>query len=787
MMDTVEVIVVEASRTGVKVRILDDEYTNRLGFIRRQELSWDQRANHKPSLPDIGKLLTAKVLGSSEARYMRLSLRLGDPWKIERIEERFQKNQLVQGQVVQLSRFGAFVQLVPGVNALARHQAIPMLPNAQLDTILSVGDEVQAVITEINSERKEIEISLTEWLRQLSLFTPKERNLFQIELFGSIVSTQKQNTTAATDKTRHNLAEAEETSLPDMRLVRQQYPVMTKLESVLIIEDSEADRGEMGRRIQETLKIRVDCAESGKEALGKVKEEIGYDLILIDVNLPAENALEIVDQLRTIQPHSVIVFMSHDPAADEKLPGNCVFVLKDQGFVSILQCVEQMRGSNGQSRQAGEKTDIHRGDFIRHLGMEAFAQRSLEETLQLMLHRLRLQARTSQAIVFKVDSNEKEVSVVAADPILEENTQRHLLDRLYYSPVQNVVEDEEPYYEINTLIRRRHPRFERLYEVLPFQSCFGLPLTIPDLETRHALFLFDENRPRFELEDLDNARLAVRFLQVALERSAFFDFMKRYEVRYSRGLLIGSLMHELANKLPTLGTLVESLPKVLKEASNPTNPTERSSGLQEAQEIVEELRESTQELSDLADAYLQIAKENWEAVDVNAVVEKVRLQLNKLAEETEVAIYIKAGDLPPARAISSRLEQILLNLVLNAIQQIGRQRETMAELSKQRPDESVLLQKGQVIIQTRRLETNPACPIQILVIDTGPGIRYPDQKHLFVLDATTRDKGHGWGLFICRNLTEILRGRLRLVGSLRFVGSAFALELPSFASRGGAQ
>jgi signal transduction histidine kinase len=175
-----------------------------------------------------------------------------------------------------------------------------------------------------------------------------------------------------------------------------------------------------------------------------------------------------------------------------------------------------------------------------------------------------------------------------------------------------------------------------------------------------------------------------------------------------------------------------------------------------------------------------MAGENWEAVDVNAVVEKVKLQMNKLAEEEEVTIHIEAGDLPLARAISSRLEQILLNLVLNAIQQISKQRETMAALPKQEEGDLALLQKGQIIIRPQVVETDPDRPIQILVLDTGPGIPYPDRKRIFLLDTTTREEGHGWGLFISRNLAELMHGRLRLAGSLRFIGSAFAVELPSF-------
>jgi signal transduction histidine kinase len=69
-------------------------------------------------------------------------------------------------------------------------------------------------------------------------------------------------------------------------------------------------------------------------------------------------------------------------------------------------------------------------------------------------------------------------------------------------------------------------------------------------------------------------------------------------------------------------------------------------------------------------------------------------------------------------------------------------------------------------------------PIQIIVIDTGPGIHYHQQERIFLLDTSTRRTGHGLGLYISRNLAETMGGRLRLVDSLMFIGSAFVVELP---------
>ena len=462
MSDLVEVEVLEVGSTGVQVRILDGELANRVGFIRRAELSWDQRPGVEPPWLRGDHTVTAQVLGSRDARYVRLSLRLGDPWAEQGVEERFHEGQVVQGHVVQLSRYGAFVQLLPGVDALARHAAIPLSPDQRLDEVLSVGDEVQAIITKIDPEQRQIEISLIERLRQLSLLRSEERRSFQVDLFQDVALVEEHPPTLAVEEPQYEVQEeqAVEPSGNLLTAVRHFFqkgkqaagtepreagrrsfaatlPSLAKLERVLIVENDKADQRELARRITATFEVAVDVVVSAQEVLEKVATGLEYDLVLMDVNLGDGNAVEIAERLRQAQALLVIVYMSRAPLADENLPGGSLFVLKSRALKSILQLITQMRQKEDQEapETAGETLASTR-DFVRHLGMEAFARRSREELLQPMLHRLRLQSRVSQVIVLKVDSVNKEVSVVAADPQLEENTQEYLLDRLYYSPMQ---------------------------------------------------------------------------------------------------------------------------------------------------------------------------------------------------------------------------------------------------------------------------------------------------------------------------------------------------------------
>lgn len=154
----------------------------------------------------------------------------------------------------------------------------------------------------------------------------------------------------------------------------------------------------------------------------------------------------------------------------------------------------------------------------------------------------------------------------------------------------------------------------------------------------------------------------------------WLDYM-RYEQRYSHGQLLGSLVHEVTIRLDGLGGLVDSLPVSLEKAGDSREAAERSKWLAEAKETVADLAQVKVELGELVDAYSRVVRGDLEPVNVNAVARKVRRQLKKTADEAQAEIEIHLelqSDVPPARSVQSRLEQIVMNLVLNAIQQIAK-------------------------------------------------------------------------------------------------------------------
>ena len=78
------------------------------------------------------------------------------------IEERMPVGYIVQGTVVRLTKFGAFVQLEPDLDALCHVSQISSRRLEKPEDVLSVGQVVQAKVIKIEPEERRISISIKE-------------------------------------------------------------------------------------------------------------------------------------------------------------------------------------------------------------------------------------------------------------------------------------------------------------------------------------------------------------------------------------------------------------------------------------------------------------------------------------------------------------------------------------------------------------------------------------------------------------------------------------------------
>lgn len=751
----VKVQVKEVLSSGLIVRILE---SGSEGFIPQRELSWDQSVAHQPRIPASGEEFEAVLLaGKRRTRYAYLSIRrLHDPWTAA--QGKYTKGQTVRGEVVNLRRFAAFVQLEPGITAIVRPAALPLGKDQLPEDLLSLGDQVMGVIQHYDQQQHRCELNLLAYLQQLPV-TPSERLPTQVE----ILLTRYWDRLRADSHHQARPAPATETQ----RLYRSP---MARFVQALVVDDNLDDCRQIHDHLVEQFAVIVDMVHSGTEAIANLQAGAEYDLAVIDVRLDKAHGVAVAEQLLALLPEMRVIFTSSDPKAEQEIHSihgrTYPFILKRPAEIVIQ--VNKERWGYREMARVDATAYVGRGSFVQQLEMDAFTRRPLAETLQAILARLQTETGASYAMILETDAPNKLAYIIATAPSLQAEIAQHSLDGLYYSPLREVVETETKFHE-----SRRHEhdvRFRYFFPLLSYKACYGTPLTIPGSRPRHALFLLDEQRTTFAEETIRMAELAAGFTKIALERALLLDYMHRYEERYSLGQLFGSLVHELRTKLNGLEAQSRRLETMLAAAD-----------YDKVRDAAQKIVRTGSEARELVESYSRMAKGDAEAVDVNGVVEKVWRQLETRAKEGGVQIELQLQpNLSPVNAIQSRLEQVVLNVMLNAIQQIQRQAKEMARIAAVRSGQPLLLQGGVVLVQTFCNVADPTCAVRIIVLDSGPGIHSDQWERIFLLDTSTRETGHGLGLFISRNLIEAMGGRLYLADSVIFVGSIFVIEIPQY-------
>jgi PAS domain S-box-containing protein len=146
-----------------------------------------------------------------------------------------------------------------------------------------------------------------------------------------------------------------------------------------------------------------------------------------------------------------------------------------------------------------------------------------------------------------------------------------------------------------------------------------------------------------------------------------------------------------------------------------------------------------------------------EPVDVNAVVERVLLLSQKQCETHGVAVHWEAGaDLPSVSAVPDRVQQVFLNLVLNAVDAM--------------PEGGELTVRTAATLDPRGIEATFA--------DTGRGIPEKQLARLFEPFASTKTQGLGLGLYVSRNIVHDHGGHIE-ADSHAGQGTTFTVWLPA--------
>ena len=132
------------------------------GLVHVSEMSWTRRVRHPSKLVNVGDPVDVMVLDVNKAT-KRISLGMKqvepDPWGT--IDERYKPGMRVQGQVRNLTDFGAFVELEPGVDGLLHISDMSWTRNiGHPSDLLKKGQQIETLILNVDRDAKRISLGV---------------------------------------------------------------------------------------------------------------------------------------------------------------------------------------------------------------------------------------------------------------------------------------------------------------------------------------------------------------------------------------------------------------------------------------------------------------------------------------------------------------------------------------------------------------------------------------------------------------------------------------------------
>lgn len=157
------------------------------GLVHLTELSWS-RVKHPSEVVSEGDKVEVYVLDfDKESRKISLGLKdvKKNPWNV--VKEKFNIEAVVEGKVVKVLNFGAFVEIAPGVEGLVHISQIAEERVNDPNDKLSVGDVVKVKILNIDDNKQKISLSIKEAIEKpvidYSIYNDKEEPVTLGDLF----------------------------------------------------------------------------------------------------------------------------------------------------------------------------------------------------------------------------------------------------------------------------------------------------------------------------------------------------------------------------------------------------------------------------------------------------------------------------------------------------------------------------------------------------------------------------------------------------------------------------
>jgi len=718
---------------GVFLRLRD----RTKAYIRRRELALEPDAE-PAQVTRLGDPIKAVVIGLERPdKCLELSRRdlLEDGW--DDFLRGHREGSVIEGAIGALHPHGVFVRLKPGIRGFVPLDELSEGAVARPEDLFWVDDRVEAVVTRIEQGRKKVWLSIKARLRQ------RKEALAVFDQVGTEAEEAEEAEGVTADFTGEMITQA----------------VCLSVGPILVVED----HAEMRDSLTAWLKqhgCEVEQASTLAEGISLVGQK-DWGVILADLNLFHCDGLDLVRHARRQGSRAQICVMSTPDSlakraaeieraeVSEVLPKPLDLVELEHFFLRLAD------GETIKPWRAKHTPEPDQALIFPELALFEDSEESPLYRLKAALSWVMNNLRAQSGMIFCLDPVSRAITVLAQAGGAAVN--QGAAYGLRESPVKDVIREGKPVVE-NRAGDKARARFARLLDYLNFESCLGLPIKVHG-EVQYAAFFFHREPERFQRDSLHDAYAGAALFSALLTEDAVNKRLQTMHPLLLSGELGAGFGHEVANKISGLEIQVRNLLR-------------KCEGQERLKVDSTRVLDLVLDMKNTVEAFQQLSRTNPPpgdaGCDLELVLQRAETLLQPVARKEGVRIDRRLAErLPKAAGSFITLQQVCLNLMLNAVQQMARKAGDHRVLAVSAgPGEGRL-------------------PIQVRFWDSGPGIHRQLWEKIFSPGFSTRG-GSGLGLFIARSFVQSLGGRLRVEESFVPLGTTMLVELPA-ADEGGAR
>jgi signal transduction histidine kinase len=482
-----------------------------------------------------------------------------------------------------------------------------------------------------------------------------------------------------------------------------------------------------------------------------------FDLLVVDIRMPEVDGFDVISRAQMIQPDIAVLVMTGFGTVETAIralrQGVDGLLLKPfQKSDELLLAVRQAMADNQRKRDTARVSALRP---LFNVTETLFAETDRDRLLELIVSAIREHLNCSNVAYYQVEDGK--VSVVAQrGKVLQVETST---DEPNFAAdlISRVDADANPF-----VINATGPGEEDAQSLLSSLG-LGTAILIPVARSNLHSVLFaardaiTTERP-FRGADLEMFFVLARQAVVAMENARLYEDLRDYvrqiedsqqallraEKMAAAGRLTASIAHEVNNPL-------QSVQNCLHLAGREDLPAEkRKEYFDLAQTELERLMKTMQRMLD----FYRPGSAKVEQVDILELLHHVLNLTSQQLGQRQIEVQADLPEsLPAIYAVSSQIQQIFFNLILNSL--------------------DAMPAGGKLTIRAREFEHG----LEITFQDTGPGIPENRRNDIFEPFFSTKEGGTGLGLTVSYNIVTAHGGTLDLVNEHES-GACFRLFLP---------